>query len=50
MTADERLLKIKDMVDHGLKAQLMRGDRNFKDCWKISLQIAERIIAECKNQ
>ena len=50
MTADEKLIKIKNMVELGLKAQLMREDRNLATCWRISLRIADRIVAECKKE
>jgi len=46
-TPTDKLRKIKIMALKGLKAQLMRSDRDFKTCWKISLQIAERIAKEC---
>jgi len=46
-TAINKLDKIRNMALKGLKAQLMRSDRDFKTCWKISIQIAERIAKEC---
>jgi hypothetical protein len=53
MTNEEKLTRAIDeiytMTTQGLKAQLMRGDRNFKQCWNIALTISERIKKKCKE-
>jgi hypothetical protein len=53
MTNEEKLTRAIDeiyiMTTQGLKAQLMREDRNFLQCWKIALRISERIKEKCKE-
>lgn len=54
MTETEKKLmnaidEIYTMTTKGLKAQLMREDRNFKQCWRIALRITDRIIRQCKE-
>lgn len=41
--------EIHSMTSHGLKAQLMRADRDSSQCWRIALTIADRIIRQCKR-
>ncbi len=41
-----QLLKTKRKLGHGLRSQLMRGDRTSSRCWSISLEIAAEIISD----
>jgi hypothetical protein len=41
--------EIHSMTSHGLKAQLMRADRDSSQCWRIALTISDRIIRQCKE-
>jgi hypothetical protein len=44
-----KLIGIRQKLQMGLKAQLMRGDRSFEDCWKISLDVVDRVVNYINN-
>lgn len=43
---EERIEKVKRILNQGLKSQLMRGDRTSQQCWTISLNCVDRAIDE----
>lgn len=42
----ERIKKVRDILNKGIKAQLMRGDRGFKQCWQITLDGIDKATEE----
>jgi hypothetical protein len=35
--------ELKFMLNQGMKAQLMRGDRDLPSCWHIALKVIEKL-------